>query len=201
MRETLRLAKIALTENQSMAQPLTGLIALKVLSSGEAKGKNLSSQNAPVDFLPNYAMKLSGGVAEMVTEKMIESTDAEPVAWYWEDATGCFHITLDRSDVVEMAKTVGCAPKPLFAGLCDTSRFFEQPAPSAQVQDVAGLSVWEGWDKSRDFWSETKHRDAVMSAMFRGPWSMEDAATLLGFIERTWSKAPATKLKGNHNAH
>jgi hypothetical protein len=73
----------------------------------------------------------------MLNEKMIESTDAEPVAWYWEDATGCFHITLDRSDVVEMAKTVGCTPKPLFAGLCDTSRFFEQPALSAQVQDEA----------------------------------------------------------------
>ena len=69
-------------------------------------------------------------------------------------------------------------------------------ALSAQVQDVAGLSVWEGWDKSRDFWSETKHKDAVMHAMFRGPWSMEDAAMLLGFIDRTWPKptaAPAAK--------
>lgn len=67
------------------------------------------------------------------------STDAEPVAWYWEDATGCFHITLDRSDVVEMAKTVGCTPKPLFAGLCDTSRFFEQPAPSVVVKALRDL--------------------------------------------------------------
>lgn len=68
-------------------------------------------------------------------------------------------------------------------------------ALSAQVQDVAGLSVWEGWDKSRDFWSETKHRDEVMYAMFRGPWSMEDAAMLLGFIDRTWPKTPAANLE------
>jgi hypothetical protein len=64
-------------------------------------------------------------------------------------------------------------------------------ALSAQVQDVAGLSEWQGWDSSRDYWSRTKHRDEVMGAMFRGPWSMEDAATLLGFIDRTWPAAPA----------
>lgn len=53
-----------------------------------------------------------------------------PVAWYWEDATGCFHITLDRADVFEMAKTLGCIPKPLFGDPGDPSRFFDQPALS-----------------------------------------------------------------------
>lgn len=52
------------------------------------------------------------------------STDAEPVAWYWEDATGCFHITLDRPDVKQMAAIVGCKPKPLYA------------VPPAAKQDV-----------------------------------------------------------------
>ncbi|QCM10063.1 hypothetical protein CFBP6625_06660 [Agrobacterium tumefaciens] len=66
---------------------------------------------------------------------------------------------------------------------------------SVQVQDADGLSQWEGWDGSRGFWSQTKHRDAVMHAMFRGPWSMEDAATLLGFIDRTWPKVTAQQTE------
>lgn len=63
---------------------------------------------------------------------------AQPVAWYWEDATGCFHITLDRPDVAEMANAVGCTPKPLFAGSDDCSRFFNQPAPSVAVKASKG---------------------------------------------------------------
>lgn len=65
-----------------------------------------------------------------------------------------------------------------------------KPDLRPQEPNVTGLSQWEGWDASRGFWSQTKHRDAVMHAMFRGPWSMEDAATLLGFIDRTWPRAP-----------
>lgn len=53
------------------------------------------------------------------------STDADPVAWYWEDATGCFHITLDRPDVKQMAAIVGCKPKPLYAA---------PPTPSVAVK-------------------------------------------------------------------
>lgn len=72
-------------------------------------------------------------------------------------------------------------------------------ALSVPAQDVVGLSQWEGWDKSRGFWSETKHRDAVMFAMFRGPWSMEDAAMLLGFIDTTWPKLPAKQQGCRHD--
>jgi len=66
-------------------------------------------------------------------------------------------------------------------------------ALSAQVQDVAGLSAWQGWDQSRMPWSEAKHKDAVCYAAFGEAWSMNDAAALIGFIERTWTAAPAAK--------
>lgn len=52
-----------------------------------------------------------------------------------------------------------------------------------------GLSAWEGWDQSRLPWSECKHKDAVLEALFEGPWSMEDADALIGFIDRTWGPA------------
>lgn len=68
-----------------------------------------------------------------------------------------------------------------------------ETALAPQEQDMVGLSPWEGWDWSRGFWSQTKHRDAVMHAMFRGPWSVEDANTLLGFIDRTWPKTPTKR--------
>lgn len=69
-------------------------------------------------------------------------------------------------------------------------------ALSAQVQDVAGLSKWQGWDKSNLPWSEAKHKDAVCYAAFGEAWSMNDAAALIGFIDRTWTAAPAAKLEG-----
>ena len=49
-----------------------------------------------------------------------------------------------------------------------------------------GLSQWSGWDQSRLPWSECKHKDAVLEALFLGPWSVEDAACLTDFIERMW---------------
>lgn len=52
-----------------------------------------------------------------------------------------------------------------------------------------GLSAWEGWDQSRLPWSECKHKDAVLEALFERPWSMEDADALIGFIDRTWGPA------------
>jgi hypothetical protein len=61
----------------------------------------------------------------------------------------------------------------------------------AGEQDRDGLSEWAGWDKAHDPWGETKHKDAVLEALFRGPWSVEDAATLIGFIDRTWTRRPA----------
>ncbi len=71
------------------------------------------------------------------------------------------------------------------------------PALSAQVQDVAGLSKWQGWDKSNLPWSEAKHKDAVCYAAFGEAWSMNDAAALIGFIERTWTAAPDAKQEAN----
>ncbi|WP_353641363.1 hypothetical protein [Mesorhizobium sp. WSM2239] len=58
-----------------------------------------------------------------------------------------------------------------------------------------GLSDWAGWDRSRGDWSEAKHKDAVCEALFREPWSVEDAHELLTFIERTWTKRPASPAK------
>ncbi|MBN7804848.1 hypothetical protein JZX86_05655 [Agrobacterium rosae] len=69
-------------------------------------------------------------------------------------------------------------------------------ALSAHSNDVAGLSEWQGWDKSRMPWSESKHKDAVCRAAFGEAWSMNDAAALIGFIERTWTAAPAAKQEG-----
>lgn len=63
-------------------------------------------------------------------------------------------------------------------------------SPPKQIDEgiVDGLSEWAGWDQSRHPWGETKHKDAVLEALFRGPWSIEDAAALIGFIDRTWKR-------------
>lgn len=61
---------------------------------------------------------------------------------------------------------------------------------------VDGLSEWEGWDRSRGDWSASKHKDAVLWALFDGAWSIEDAAALIGFIDRTWTKRPAAPTEG-----
>lgn len=58
-----------------------------------------------------------------------------------------------------------------------------------------GLSPWQGWEQGRDGWAETKHKDRVCAAVFGPTWSVEDAATLTGFIERTWSDS--TKADGS----
>lgn len=80
---------------------------------------------------------------------------AEPVAWYWEDSTGCFHMTLDRPDVVEMAKSVGCVPKPLYTLSVETSRFFDQPpleseGAQAIVAERKRQIQGEGWTTDSD---------------------------------------------------
>lgn len=51
---------------------------------------------------------------------------------------------------------------------------------------LEGLSEWDGWDQERLPWSESNHKDEVLQALFRAPWSMEDAEALIGFIDRTW---------------
>jgi len=59
------------------------------------------------------------------------------------------------------------------------------------TEEYEGLSEWAGWDQTRFPWGATKHKDAVLEALFRGPWSVEDAAALLGFIDRTWTRRPS----------
>ncbi|WP_107327403.1 hypothetical protein [Agrobacterium pusense] len=60
---------------------------------------------------------LSGDGAADLTEAQIEAalSAAEPVAWYWEDKSGCFHIVMDRPDVQDMAAEFFCEPRPLYA--------------------------------------------------------------------------------------
>jgi hypothetical protein len=60
---------------------------------------------------------------------------------------------------------------------------------AALSTEAEGMSPWMGWDQARPPWGECKHKDAVLEALFRAPWSVEDAATLIGFIERTWPRA------------
>lgn len=47
-------------------------------------------------------------------------------------------------------------------------------------------SEWSGWDQSNLPWSQAKHQDAVCAAIFGPTWAMEDAAALIGFINKTW---------------
>lgn len=61
---------------------------------------------------------------------------------------------------------------------------------TGEVPELDGLSPWCGWDQSRLPWSDAKHKDEVCEAVFRAPWSVEDAAMLIGFIERTWPLKP-----------
>lgn len=68
---------------------------------------------------------------------------------------------------------------------------YDRIRSALEGQPTDGLSEWQGWDQSREPWGETKHKDAVLEALFRGPWSVEDAAALIGFIDRTWTKRPA----------
>ncbi|KQV33163.1 hypothetical protein ASE37_19065 [Rhizobium sp. Root268] len=59
--------------------------------------------------------------------------------------------------------------------------------------ETAGLTAWAGWDQSDLPWSEAKHKDRVCYAAFGDTLSMEDAAALIGFIDRTWPRAAATE--------
>lgn len=99
---------------------------------------------------------------------------AEPVAWLAE-GPGWKRVFIDREAAEKLAKQGGRLT-PTYA------------APAASVPD--GLSAWEGWDRSRGDWSESKHKDDVLEALFRAPWSIEDAAAMIGFIDRTWHRRP-----------
>lgn len=71
------------------------------------------------------------------------------------------------------------------------------PVPSLQ-QHMPSLSKWSGWDQSNLPWSEAKHKDAVCYAAFGETWSMEDAETLIAFIDRTWGTPPSPNLVGRY---
>lgn len=55
------------------------------------------------------------------------------------------------------------------------------------------LSEWAGWDQSNMPWSQAQHQDAVCAAVFGPTWSMEDAAALIGFIDKTWRTSKKSK--------
>jgi hypothetical protein len=68
----------------------------------------------------------------------------------------------------------------------DRDRVEKILAADKATTTVAGLSEWSGWDRSNLPWSQAKHKDALCYAAFGPTWSMEDAAVLISFIERTW---------------
>lgn len=72
----------------------------------------------PVD-VANLAMML-----HQRGELIASPTASTPLAWYWEDKTGCFHMVMDRADVQEMAAEFFCDPKPLYP---------EAPLPAVNV--------------------------------------------------------------------
>ncbi|WP_421358194.1 hypothetical protein [Agrobacterium rosae] len=122
------------------------------------------------------------------------STDAEPVAWYWEDATGCFHITLDRADVVELAKTVGCIPKPLYAVPGETSRFFDHSAPSVAAEPVEPFG-WTSkhmndgeqhrlWGRNRE--NVAGYKGVVVQALYVEPPAPSVAVKALQMADETF---------------
>lgn len=162
---------------------------------GYEEGKRTAQQEIGVSWLPIDQADRSitdvqdfseVGVTLRLSERYwVRDEDGRIYEAVWTDDKAGYWWDLEGESPVDPVEFM---PHPLDA------RFTGSAAPN-----VAGLSEWEGWDKSRDFWSETKHRDAVMYAMFRGPWSMEDAATLLGFIDRTWPKA-AAKHEGDETA-
>jgi hypothetical protein len=55
-------------------------------------------------------------------------SNLQPMAWWWEDKSGCLHLTLDRPDVHQMARDMFCEAQPLYA---------HPPAPEKHVASVA----------------------------------------------------------------
>lgn len=101
---------------------------------------------------------------------------SEPVAWRGVvDGRTAFLCRTD-DEIKRLASDYNAIIEPLYA------------APATPVE---GLSEWCGWDQSNLPWSESHHKDDVLAALFRGPWSVEDAATLIGFIDSTWTRAAA----------
>ncbi|MCZ7856050.1 hypothetical protein O9X81_05440 [Agrobacterium salinitolerans] len=68
---------------------------------------------------------------KLVPVAALSAAEPEPVAWYWEDKSGCYHITMDRPDVQEMAAEFFCDPKPLYAA---------PPSPSVAVKALRDVA-------------------------------------------------------------
>lgn len=80
----------------------------------------------------------------------------------------------------------------VFSGAIAVNGDISFEATRAALSDIGtpmSLSPWAGWDQSRLPWSEAKHKDAVCYAAFGETWAMEDADTLISFIERTWPRS------------
>lgn len=54
-------------------------------------------------------------IEDWLAERKNPSPETNPVAWWWEDKTGCFHLTLDRDDVHQMARGMSCEARPLYS--------------------------------------------------------------------------------------
>ncbi|MER9471022.1 hypothetical protein [Mesorhizobium sp. M0520] len=113
-------------------------------------------------------------------EKRSSPPVAEAVAWRGVVEGRTAFLCRTKDEIDRLASDYNATIEPLFA----------HPLPKAPIEPGEGLSEWSGWDQSRYPWGETKHKDAVLEALFRGPWSVEDAAALIGFIDRTWTRRP-----------
>lgn len=68
----------------------------------------------------------------------------QPIAWYWEDKTGCFHIVMDRPDVQQMANEFFCEPKPLFAAPQPAELPHTYPEKlTDNLRDALSLMMWK----------------------------------------------------------
>lgn len=131
--------------------------------SGEYLSKLLREhveKGDPVD-VANFCMML-----HQRGELIASPAASKPLAWYWEDKSGCFHMVMDRADVQEMAAEFFCDPQPLYP---------EAPSPAAslwQTMDTAPRNgtVIQAWhtvhkcpisilwnEKGHDFNGETLH--------------------------------------------
>jgi hypothetical protein len=140
----------------------------------------------------------------------------EPLGWINEDELPSSYpydamFPYSKVDVVRMFPVYAAPTLPLYTAICallaaesfiagfeddDTQKGVDEKLQMIRValygstlkpKDVAaGLSPWTGWDDTNYPWSHVKHQDEVCRSVFRAPWSIEDAATLIGFIARTW---------------
>lgn len=116
-----------------------------------------SPLSPPVMFYPGRADR-ADAFADLDIERQKAADET------FADLPGEIHITLDE--------------------IADFSRKYPSLEPAATPEP--SLTKWPGWDQSNLPWSEAKHKDAVCYALFGDAWWMDDAAELIGFIDKTW---------------